>query len=393
MEVDAYPYAADISAKIQQFYRKKNKAPADFKYTETGDIVLGDTVIPLKGYVPLTKEERQTMEDDRLAKLIKVEADIEEKKRELREVFQAYREGREDAGAVVRLNQEVDTLERQRALTRSQERSILEVDNPVIREILLDQPNDTRKLLGQEKDPFGKVVFKLYLQDFKPMFFYGKYVERGEGEGQLRATIELEETRTLLSDGRIARLFFGNTDADLNYMLSPGFAAEVVLNDTKYSSAIQAFEAERARELGLEEVRKKLMATRSVRTIDIIMRGVKEQVKNPAELWFEVLNNLYLQHPELQEVLLATGTDMLVYADPKSTLYGIGVGIDDERRLNPKQWRGENLVGRALERFRTQLRETGPPADVAPVEATEAVITEEAQAQAKKAAIIRSRRS
>ena len=100
---------------------------------------------------------------------------------------------------------------------------------------------------------------------------------------------------------------------------------------------------------------------------------------------------MFLQNTDLQDFLLSTGDDILVYADPTSALYGIGVGIEDAKRLDQKQWKGQNIVGRMMERVRVQLREQ-PLSDEPVQKAKAAVISREEQDAARKAAIIRSRK-
>ena len=62
----------------------------------------------------------------------------------------------------------------------------------------------------------------------------------------------------------------------------------------------------------------------------------------------------YRQNPTLRSILIATGDRTLVECSPFDTVWGIGLGTHDEsgnsddRWTHPEQWRGENLLGRAL---------------------------------------------
>jgi ribA/ribD-fused uncharacterized protein len=67
----------------------------------------------------------------------------------------------------------------------------------------------------------------------------------------------------------------------------------------------------------------------------------------------------YSQNEDLHKKLLATGTRTLVEASPKDRVWGIGLGEDDPRALNPQQWQGQNLLGIALMRVRCCLRGDG----------------------------------
>lgn len=63
-------------------------------------------------------------------------------------------------------------------------------------------------------------------------------------------------------------------------------------------------------------------------------------------------------HKELLEKLLATGETLLVEASPVDTVWGIGLGMEEdiEKLKNKSNWRGHNLLGRALTDVREVLR-------------------------------------
>lgn len=62
------------------------------------------------------------------------------------------------------------------------------------------------------------------------------------------------------------------------------------------------------------------------------------------------------QNRELKEFLLSTGDAVIVEAAPRDQIWGIGLGQDNPRAQDPKQWRGQNLLGFALMDVRDQLR-------------------------------------
>lgn len=62
------------------------------------------------------------------------------------------------------------------------------------------------------------------------------------------------------------------------------------------------------------------------------------------------------QNPEIAEHLLGTGDRILVEAAPPDRIWGIGLGENDPRALDPKLWRGLNLLGQAWMWVRDQLR-------------------------------------
>lgn len=62
-------------------------------------------------------------------------------------------------------------------------------------------------------------------------------------------------------------------------------------------------------------------------------------------------------HPvPLKELLLATGDQELVEASPFDRVWGIGYKAEEAPTVSRKLW-GENLLGKALMRVRSELRE------------------------------------
>ncbi len=63
----------------------------------------------------------------------------------------------------------------------------------------------------------------------------------------------------------------------------------------------------------------------------------------------------FAQHDDLKAYLLSTGDAVLVEAAPRDQIWGIGLGQDNPKALDPKQWRGQNLLGFALMDVRAKL--------------------------------------
>ena len=62
------------------------------------------------------------------------------------------------------------------------------------------------------------------------------------------------------------------------------------------------------------------------------------------------------QIPELKEALLRTGDRIIVEASPYDKIWGVGLEENDPRILNEKNWRGQNLLGKALIEVRQSLK-------------------------------------
>lgn len=73
---------------------------------------------------------------------------------------------------------------------------------------------------------------------------------------------------------------------------------------------------------------------------DIICEGVKEK---------------FSQNEDLKIMLLSTGDSVLAECAVHDRVWGIGLSMKDPKRFDESQWRGENLLGKALMKVREYL--------------------------------------
>ncbi|MBP4138080.1 NADAR family protein [Flavobacterium geliluteum] len=64
----------------------------------------------------------------------------------------------------------------------------------------------------------------------------------------------------------------------------------------------------------------------------------------------------FSQHEALKAFLINTKDRVLVEASPVDPIWGIGMASDHKDVLNPKKWKGLNLLGFALMEVRDELR-------------------------------------
>lgn len=64
----------------------------------------------------------------------------------------------------------------------------------------------------------------------------------------------------------------------------------------------------------------------------------------------------FIQHQDLKERLLATDNKILAEASPYDLIWGIGFRATDEKALDEKNWRGQNLLGKTLMSVREAIR-------------------------------------
>ena len=133
------------------------------------------------------------------------------------------------------------------------------------------------------------------------------------------------------------------------------------VNAYNYSCAEQYMMAEKARLFGDKEVEKEIMNTSDPK----LMKALGRKVRNfDPQVWDKVkysivLNGNYYkftQNKEMMDFLLSTGDKILVEASPMDTIWGIGLGKDNEKAHNIASWRGKNLLGFALMEVRDEIR-------------------------------------
>ena len=409
------PYSDEQLQAMDIFFKRRQVNPVGFTYTEGGDLKAErgaqarvrkagkaeEGTIQLKRFLPLTPTEREVIEQDRLDRLADLDKEYEATRKALKDAMAQYAVTRQMEPVLV-VNTALSELDARRSAARSAVRSIQALDNPETRLILLDQPYEKRKLVpvsfGQ-KDPYFGQVFQMSYYDLLPEFEFGKYVPDEEvppaesEEGEAEAMILPDEAgyRVRLRDGRVGRVFF-EANSDVNGFLSPMWPATFTMDNVQYACALQAYEAERARELGKLELRASLLKTRSGRTVRIFTKNVEGHPKNAKALWFKIYTAIYQQNEELKKKLLATGTDTLIYADPREGPSGIGLAHTDGTALDSSKLTGENAAGLAQEEVRARARDETLQEAPVDTDIREAAITEEEQGKARVGAIINAAR-
>lgn len=135
-----------------------------------------------------------------------------------------------------------------------------------------------------------------------------------------------------------------------------GFAVDGV----RYATAEHFMMAEKARIFGDERARDEILAAATPARARTLGRGVRGF---DAAVWHAQRSDVvergnvakFDQHPALRAFLVATGEDVLVEASPQDRIWGIGLAAHDPRALDPREWRGLNLLGFALMEVRRRF--------------------------------------
>jgi ribA/ribD-fused uncharacterized protein len=153
--------------------------------------------------------------------------------------------------------------------------------------------------------------------------------------------------------------FWGHTGEGIGkHVMSQWYPCSFVVDGVTYSSAEQFMMAEKARLMGDEDARAKMLATNDPADVKALGRAVKNY---DGALWdrerFDVVvrGNVAKFSGVLREYLVGTGDAVLVEASPKDAIWGIGLAEGDERAKDPRTWKGMNLLGFALMKARAML--------------------------------------
>ena len=397
------PYSEATAKQINNFYRKREKTPSLYTYADDGNLVIfsksgtEESRITLKSYVAHDSVTRDERDQNRLDTIGEAETRYEEALMKVRETSELYKlnGSMQPLLAAQKAMAEADQV---LSSVRYGSRAIKSIANPEVREILFDQPYETRKLISQVKDPFDKELARLIVLEYPYSDFYGTYSESAADElGDADATFDKAPDASELTyrqktkTGKYARIFFEADDGP-NGFLSPFWPVEFTLDDTKYFTGLQAYEVLRAENAGQLELKKQLLGTRSTRTMRFLTKKLDSHPAKPKETWLKIFTAIYQQHPILKEKLLATETDSFIFADIRKGPSGTGLGERDAGILVQTKWLYENAVGTALEELRYKLREGSADEVGVNGKPLEAVISTDQQSAAKVAGIINAKR-
>ena len=150
--------------------------------------------------------------------------------------------------------------------------------------------------------------------------------------------------------------FWGYTnkgDGVTKACLSQWYPCSFTVDGQTYNCAEQYMMAEKARIFNDEPIREQIMHETDQMTIKKLGRRVTGFV---GAIWegerydvvFKGNEAKFSQNPHLREFLMSTGNKILVEASPKDTIWGIGLDEFNPDALDPRKWRGKNLLGFTL---------------------------------------------
>lgn len=172
-----------------------------------------------------------------------------------------------------------------------------------------------------------------------------------------RNTVEKVAERYKLEGEAMEFTFFWGHSKDeggiTKSCLSQWYECEFTVDGIKYRTAEQYMMAQKAKLFGDEEIFGMIMNARGPHDYKRLGRKVRnfEQEtwdKNKLKIVAQGSAAKFSQNEKLGEFLKSTGKSIIVEASPNDSIWGIRMRIDDPGIGDPANWKGENLLGRAL---------------------------------------------
>ena len=148
---------------------------------------------------------------------------------------------------------------------------------------------------------------------------------------------------------------FHNPD-EINGYLSNWYLSDFEIAGIRYSSMEQYMMYQKAMVFEDTDIAQQILAISDVGKIKALGRTVK----NYDDLVWNGLRQIIIlekfrQNAALKQELLATQQDILAECAVQDKIWGIGLSMKDDRRLDMHKWEGQNLLGFSLMCVRSAL--------------------------------------
>ena len=128
-----------------------------------------------------------------------------------------------------------------------------------------------------------------------------------------------------------------------------------------FDNAEQAMMVAKANTFNDYDIIPEMMSTDNPLEIKKLGRKVKNFDKM---VWDKVARDIvykinlakFNQNTQLRDQLLKTEDSIIVEASPMDRIWGIGLSVKNPKSLDQTQWRGQNLLGKALMQVRDTIR-------------------------------------
>ena len=153
---------------------------------------------------------------------------------------------------------------------------------------------------------------------------------------------------------------FHNPEEENGY-LSNWFLSNFQIDGKMFTSMEQYMMFSKAMLFRDVEIAEQIMGTTDVGKIKALGRAVKQYndvVWNGMRqiIIYEGLVAKFSQNEELKKLLLSTENAILAECAVQDRIWGIGCSMKDEKRFDMDSWKGQNLLGFALIKVRSDLQ-------------------------------------
>ena len=138
-----------------------------------------------------------------------------------------------------------------------------------------------------------------------------------------------------------------------NGYLSNWYPCEFKVDNITFSSSEQFMMYSKAILFGDTTAAKKILSTDNCKEIKALGREVSNFNSeiwnlNREQIMYNGLLAKFSQNKDLADKLRSTGDELLAECSPYDKIWGIGIGLKDNRRFDKSRWLGQNLLGKTL---------------------------------------------
>ena len=158
----------------------------------------------------------------------------------------------------------------------------------------------------------------------------------------------------------VRTVFFWKTD-EPDGCFSNWYPSPFVLDGERFANVEQYMMAEKAKlfgDMGMYHLIRSTESPADCKRLGRRVKGFDSMEWDAAKYRVMKAGNLekYRQNPTLLKKLLETEDAILAEASPKDRIWGIGMEADEAATVDPKDWPGQNLLGKVLMEVREELR-------------------------------------
>lgn len=156
--------------------------------------------------------------------------------------------------------------------------------------------------------------------------------------------------------------FYGHTEGKKHACFSNWYPSPFTKDGIRFENTEQYLMYRKALLMGDNSIALQILKTPDPKDVKALGRKVKNWDE---EKWIAHREQIMydgclakFSNPEnvaLKNELLATYPKRLVEASPYDTIWGIGLGANDERAKQQSNWKGLNLLGKTLDKVRNNL--------------------------------------